>query len=365
MEKEIEVIKYLKQNGLSKLVEEFAIKIKEYGEGLIVLNYNQIDSPKAHPIVVECRGLILDKEFNVVSRSFDRFFNIGEQPDTQKHVDMSKAVCYDKIDGSLIRLYNYQDVWYVATRGTAFAESDVNGFDLTFKDIVFKALGCDDESFQAVLNGYLDKGVSYICEVTSMENRVVRRYEGYKLHYLAARNNTSFEYEDWSSECLSLGMKMPCQYLFGSTQECVDTAKTLNNLDEGYVLYQDGKPVCKIKSPAYCAVHLLRGEGLNPKRIAELVLTGEQDEYTSYFPEDKPYIDPYVITLDILLLDIDALWEASKGLDTQKDFALSVKDFKGSACLFYLRKNGGSVKEAWNKQADSYKVKLLLDSHIA
>lgn len=357
------VVNYLKEHGIGKLVTEFSIKIKEYDEGLIVLNYNQIDSPKAHPIVMECRGLILDKEYNVVSRSFDRFFNIGEQPDTQAHIDMSKAVCYDKIDGSLIRIYNYEGVWYVATRGTAFAESGVNGFAATFKDLVFKSLEmASEEEFQHVCNTNLHSQVTYIAEVTSMENRVVRAYSGYKLHYLATRNNCTFEFEDWASECLSLGMLLPQQYSFGSTDECVETAKTLKNLDEGYVLYQDGVPVCKIKSPAYCAVHLLRGEGLNPKRIAELVLTGEQEEYLTYFPEDREYITPYVKALHDLLVGIVNVWEANKALETQKEYALAVKDCRGSATLFYLRKNNCSVTEAWNAQTDTYKLKVLLEA---
>ena len=62
----MQVQKYLREHGLQKLQDEFAIKVKVYDEGLIVLNYNQIESIKSHPITVECRALILDKEFNVV-----------------------------------------------------------------------------------------------------------------------------------------------------------------------------------------------------------------------------------------------------------------------------------------------------------
>ena len=70
---------YLRTFGLQKLTEELGIKVKIYeDEGLMVLNYHQIDSPKSHPVVMECRGLILDTEFNVVSRSMDRFLNWGE-----------------------------------------------------------------------------------------------------------------------------------------------------------------------------------------------------------------------------------------------------------------------------------------------
>jgi hypothetical protein len=59
------VIEYLKEYGVENLKQEFGIIVKEYDE-LLVLNYSQLN---LHPIVMECRGLILDKQFNFVSRS--------------------------------------------------------------------------------------------------------------------------------------------------------------------------------------------------------------------------------------------------------------------------------------------------------
>lgn len=73
----MKTIEFLKEHGIQKLRDDFAITVKEVDD-LLVLNYNQIESPKTHPIVIECRSLILDTGFNVVSRSFDRFFNIYE-----------------------------------------------------------------------------------------------------------------------------------------------------------------------------------------------------------------------------------------------------------------------------------------------
>lgn len=355
----MKVIEYLKEFGLQKLSSEFAIKVKEYPEhNLLVLNYDQIESPAAHPIVMECRSLILDYSYNVVSRSFDRFFNLGEQPDTQKHIDWKKAICYDKVDGSLIKIYYHNDKWEIATRGMAFAESTSNGFDITFRQLVLKALSVTEEEFQKVFENNFSKDVTYICEVTSMENRVVRRYDGYQLHYLAARNKNG-NYENWSSAALSVGMKMIGEYKFSTPEECIHTAANLKNLDEGYVLYQDGIPVCKIKSPAYVAVHHLRGEGLNPKRVCQLVLTNEQDEYLKYFPEDSDYVNPYVVALKELKENIVEVWNSNSNKESQKDFALAVKDYSFSAILFQMRKSGNSFENVWTEQREAYKIELL------
>lgn len=365
------VVKYLKENGLQALVDNFSIKVKEYEEGLTVYNYCQIASHKT-PMTSECRGLILDKNFNIVSRSFDRFFNIHEQPETQKHIDMSKAELFEKVDGSLIKIYCWNNTWYVSTRGTAFAESEVNGFPITFKELVFKALNIEQElSFQIACTKYLHPDYTWVFEVTSMENRVVTRYEGYMLHFLSARSNQTGIYvlQDIATKAAErFGATIPKSFTFDSVEACIETAKNLPNLAEGYVLYQDGVPVCKIKSPVYCAIHLIKGEGLNPKRIAELVLTGEQAEYLAYYPEDTVHIEPYVASLDRLIGCLHVSWHQHKHIQGQKEFAMAVKELPYSSVMFKAKKPdiftcNVHITDVFYSMPDSYKLKLLLEEH--
>ena len=64
----MKLLEWYKEKGYTKAYEgvvslesEFGIQVKEYPEeGLYVFNYSQIESPKMHPIVMECRGLILN-----------------------------------------------------------------------------------------------------------------------------------------------------------------------------------------------------------------------------------------------------------------------------------------------------------------
>jgi len=354
---------YLRTFGLEKLQTELGIKVKVYeDEGLMVLNYSQIDSPKSHPVVVECRGLILDLDFNVISRSMDRFFNLGEVPESQVCIDMQKAVCFQKVDGSLIRIYNHKGIWHIATRGMAFAEATVNGFNVTFRELVLKALEMTNEEFQISCNDIFDKDVTYICEITSVENRCVKAYNGYTLWYLTTRNNQTFKYVDAKGRCELFGMSLPEKYTFDSIESCKEVVNNLKNLDEGYVLYQDGVPICKIKSPAYCAVHLLRGEGLNPKRVCELVLTGEQEEYLVYFPEDRAFVQEYVDKYNSIMQELELNYAAYRTIQDQKEFALSIRSVQGNSLLFVARKMNISVKEAFKLMPDAAKLKMLMGS---
>ena len=360
----MKVIDYLKKNDIESLKSEFGINVKEYDE-LYVLNYDQIESLKAHPIVAECRGLILDKQFNVVSRSFDRFFNFGENG-AGENCDFSKCNIYEKLDGSLINVYHYKGNWYVSTRGTAFAESDVHGFRLSFKDLVYKALNVStQEEFNSMFDS-LDlehkEFYTFICEVTSRENRVVTHYEGYTLWLLAVRNQTNGSYlnkdhlKEWAARN---NIKFPIEYHFKSIDDCMKAIDELTDLEEGYVVYEDA-PVFKLKSPVYVAVHRLKGEGLTPKRIIDLVNMNEHEEYLTYFEDDRKYFEPYIKAYEVLFDDINFIWEKYKMVGDQKDFAMYVKDFPFAAILFRKRANQDQCfVHLFNSYSDSYKRDLI------
>jgi T4 RnlA family RNA ligase len=369
----VKVINYLNKyatplRAMEALHEEFGIKVRDYPEdGIAVFNYDQIESPKTHPITKECRGLILSYKqkgmsWEVVSRSFDRFFNLGEAPEEYPTFDITKATCYEKVDGSLIKIYWWNGLWRIATRGTAFAETDTP-MGVNFKELVLKALDCrDDYDFQ---NWCVEEGLhedyTEIFEITCRENRVVTRYEGYKLWYLSSRKNSTGEYGHLDETSWGTGRVLhPKEFSFDTLHAITESSKILPDLQEGYVCYQDGVPIVKVKSPVYVAVHHIRGEGTpSPKRIMQLVLMNEQAEYLKYFPEDQDFFDPYINALESLLKDITFKYNTYKGETDQKQFALHVKDSCYSACLFQARAKGECPVKMFHDQKEGYKIKVL------
>lgn len=351
----MEVLKYLATHTLQQLSEEFAIKVSQnelYPE-LYVLNYNQIDSPKTHPITLECRSLVLGsvdqgRTFFVVSRAFDRFFNYSENDYSP---DISKLTCYEKLDGSLVSVFNYKGEWLYRTKSMIMPTLTINGFDRTWKDLIESTLQwdmlCTKRTFPAI---------TLIFEVVGMENRVVVRYEEERAYLLAIRDNHTGDYLDIALA----GMNTPRKYTFTSTEDCMKSVKELPNLEEGYVAYDEfGVPVCKIKSPAYLVAHRIKGEGLSPKRIRELVVINEQDEYLAVFPEDAKYFTDYVNAWVDLQWRLKSIERIYCNVADQKEFALYVKDFPFSSVLFQSKKSGKCVEKVLTEQTTSYKVKLL------
>lgn len=360
-------------DGLAALQLQYGIKAKIYeDEDLIVLNYNQIESPKTDPIVMECRGLIITSDLKIVCRPMDRFFNYGEALNAMPEINWENADIYEKVDGSLIKIYQYKGRWEIATRGTAFAESDCMGHGITFRELVYKALRVnDDTEFQILMRkSYLFADTTYLFELTCVENRVVRHYSGYNLHFLAARNKDTGKYSeecrDWlmSRDCILYGRIMHTKrYPLGSAEEALHAARELKNLDEGFIVYQSGVPVAKIKSPAYVAVHHIRGEGLNPKRISQLVISGEEEEYLTYFPEDRPIIQPYAEALESFLYVGTAAFIRLNQAEDNKQFALALNhggiDKSIASVYFAARRDKKSFADAYHSMKESHKIEIL------
>lgn len=114
------VREFLSAGGtLEDLAARYAVRALRHGlyPNLVRLNYSQIASPMAEPIVRECRGIVLDEAegWAPVARGFDKFFNYGEP--LAPEIDWPTARVQEKVDGTLCMAYFYDDRWHVATTG--------------------------------------------------------------------------------------------------------------------------------------------------------------------------------------------------------------------------------------------------------
>ena len=63
-----------------------------------------------------CRGLILDKEGNVIAKAFNKFFNYEEL--TLNDIPEESFEVFEKLDGSLGILFWYQGKWIISSKGS-------------------------------------------------------------------------------------------------------------------------------------------------------------------------------------------------------------------------------------------------------
>lgn len=363
----MEVQKFIREKGWQALKDELFIEVREYDHGLRVLNYSMIESPKMHPVVMECRALKLDQDANVVSRAFNRFFNFGEA-DTQ-NFDFSNCTVFEKADGSLCPIYFCPQTnrWEISTRGTGFAEANhVWGTktNCTFREAILEAMKLTEDEFQGIMMSF-PEDVTYVTEYTSPFNRIVTPYPEPQMVMLAAVGHDGIE-EPISTYCetlynLGMNIRMPTTYQAKSGDELVKLAESLDNLQEGFVVvdHNTGKRV-KCKSSHYVLVHQMRGNGApSMNNLLELVAKNEQDELLAYFPEYKVFVKPIEQIQEGMLICAREVYDATRNLETQKDFALAVKDQLVANLLFRARKDGSEIDHAYGSMDVSQRVKLL------
>lgn len=372
----LNVQKYLMEKGLESLQKEFDIVVTDYPD-FVVLNYNQISSPRFHPIVDECRALILRKsDWKVMCRSFDRFYNWGESiqqldtttPATQritsfdtyltKDFELTNAIIEEKLDGSIISVWFDGKQWQTSTRKMAYGEGQT-AMGRTFHEIFMDAV--KDTNLFTVLNaGKEDATISnttYVFELTGPENRVVTPYAENKAFLIGVRNNlygNEYYTENLDGLAKIFGVGRPNYYKVSSYEELLKLVQAFPAMNEGVVLKSENSGEShwriKLKNPAYLAIAHLRSNGtISPKRILTLILENDHIEYLGYFECDKPYFSFAEEFYNDTKNRIKAIFEEHKGIADQKEFALAImpKTVYGfeNGIIFNLRKKGGTVEE--------------------
>ncbi len=237
-------------NDWKELLEAKNIKIKfAPNDYRAIFNYS-IDCDFSDPIVQEARGIIINLDtLDVVCWPFRKFGNHNES--YVDNIDWASARVQEKVDGSIVKLYWFNDEWIWATNGVIDARNaDVQGFNKTFYDIIVSAKNYKDIPFEALTHDY-----TYIFELVSPYNKIVVEYPEIKLYHTGTRNNiTGNEYN------LNIGVQKPKEYSISTFEDAIKAAAALNNCAshvdaEGFVVVDKNWHRIKIKSPEYLAAH--------------------------------------------------------------------------------------------------------------
>jgi len=305
------------------------------------LNYSQIEARDDDPLAKECRGLILAWEdpmnipvdvLNspvgktiVLAHPMDRFFNLGQGAAETVNLEDPWTQIQLKSDGTLgICYYDFfKQEWCLATRSVPDADIplEVLGFEkVTFRGLFEKCLlegfGYTWDKF----TDFLNKGCTYCFEIISPANRIVVKYDDFRLVLLTARNANGFEYlpRGLSDET---GIPLPKTFSFQSAVAIHEFLKDKSPLEiEGFVITNvigdsfNFKRV-KIKSTAYVAYNRIKGQLDSELRVSSyrgalaLVLSGALDDVLPMLPEYQAKI---IIDIKVKYLwfcrDVDALW---------------------------------------------------------
>ena len=328
---------------------------------LRILNYSQIESPKTHPVVMECRSLVLDVEGNLVSRPMGRFFNVGEALEITEKFDWSNHRLFKKEDGSLTHLFWYHNHWVMTTRST-FGEYLMDEQKFTWADLFWSLL--DRERVK-----HLNKRHTYVFELCSLYNQVVTIHEKPKLVlldivprdtvFIRRTQNEHIEACNYLADFL--GVQRPEIYSNKSNPaELKAFVDSMTNQDEGCVAQDHTGLRVKAKNLNWLALAALKNNNnFYYKDLYDVVLAGNDDDVCANYPQAREKCEK----LKALILEtkrhLRFVYNELKDISVQKDFALALLKEKCpmSWVLFDCRRKKLTVDEVFSLPEYYEKVK--------
>ena len=208
------------------------------------------------------RGLVFDSVNKVIiGKGFAKFFNIGEFQSLVPEKlpwDLGFSV-EEKLDGSLVYIWNFDNEWHTSTSGSFVSEQAMR-----VKNII-KTLDLS----------LIDRNITLLVEYTSPENQIVVSYDNENITLLSAFNRddlTEFNDDKITTIARKLNLKRPAVFNFQNKEEILNYIFPSNF--EGFIVkFENGFRV-KLKSPLYVKVHRLLNY-LSPKGVIELIMGHE------------------------------------------------------------------------------------------
>ena len=227
----------------------------------------------------EARGLIFDRDGNIMSRPFHKFFNVNEREETQSHaIDMSQPhVIMEKMDGSMIRPILVDGHLRLATKmGVTNVAMDAEA-----------CLAAKDPSLKEWLRQCVEDSVTPIFEFISPFNQIVLAYEIEDLVLLAIRNNVTGEYLDLAEELAEVRCPFTVVRSYGSMEgnilEYIARQREAEGREGDIIRFADGH-MLKVKNDWYVRIHKTMERITFDRNIVDLIINEEVDDVIPMLP---------------------------------------------------------------------------------
>jgi RNA ligase len=320
------------RNGILNEVSKGTVNQTINEDGLELYSYSKVcpfDKSNWNDFTRVSRGIILDpKQEKIINLPFEKFFNYGEET---TEIPELKYSIYEKMDGSLVCLWNFNGIWKVSTKGSF--HSDQAKWSEHFLHNVCKW------EFSA-----LQTNLCYCFEAIYKDNRIVIPYEEEGLFLLAVFNRDTGE-ELFNIEEISqkIGCRAAEKKDYSSIAELVEKTKTLPQTEEGWVLRFENSYRVKIKGEAYLRLHRAISN-LTPLTIWGLMKNGDDlASYKKELPEEfwgdfDKIVYLLNLRLDELLKSIKKEHEKWKGFSNKElGLSLNLVDCRVIPYLFNYR----------------------------
>lgn len=273
------------------------------------------------------RGLVTDMQGRTVAPCIPKFFNLAEPENDGVAID-DFDYAQEKLDGSLIHVFWYDNQWVCSSRGSF--ESDHAGWA---QELVEKNAN--------MLHRWSTPGVVFVCELIVPENRIVVDYgDEESLRLITTFTNLAGEWREYPAAGYDWPWSKVREFNLKTARNYLEQSGI-----EGVVLLDRDHNRAKIKTDEYVEHHRIV-TGLTTKNVLEHYMEhGSVDKLLEVAPDEwYERIGDLAWSFDSAVGLVGTMIRAqyrnvleSLGKDfTRKDFAMIVKGQQNAPFLFAL-----------------------------
>ena len=255
---------------------------KPVGDNIFLLKYKASVFYNAtwNEFLENCRGTIVDSDFNVVTRTFNKAYNFRVEKNAPDLSDDTPVTAYRKVNGFFCAMTWHNNDVLVSTTGTT--DSIFVGYA---KEMMLKHMPWED--WKLVLSAPDCQGMTLMFEVCHPSDpHIIPEKTG--LYFLGWRENT------WDSKVHGFGISnaqswkdfaetaLHCyfpEYMETTVGEIVNLSKTVQH--EGFMAWTEDGTCVKIKSP-----HYLVNKFIARKSPEKLIIVLKNNNYKEMVAEE-------------------------------------------------------------------------------
>jgi hypothetical protein len=223
------------------------VNMKECGDGIYVLKYKKkvFYDNLWNEYIAECRGSIVDKDFNLVTYPFTKIYNYGIEKEAPVLADDIKVTAFHKVNGFMVAMTWYNGDVLVSTTG-----STDSPYVAMAREMMLTHAPWADWQMAFANDDMRGLTVMFECVHPDDPHIVPEKSGMYVLGYRENEFGSKVGHDPFV--LMELGRTFNC-YVPESTTTNMARVKEMAKecKHEGYVFYTDEGVSAKIKSPYY------------------------------------------------------------------------------------------------------------------
>ena len=263
------------------------VSMKPAGDGIFVLKYKTavFYDNLWNDFLEECRGTIVDADFNVVSRPFTKIYNYSVEAKAPVLSEDTVVECFRKVNGFMVAVTWHDGRLLVSTTGSTSGD---------FVDMANSFIDRRRGTFERYVSGFPDLTFMFECVHANDPHIIVEKPGLYLLGY---RKKT------WESRSENDGLSLYHQYALSdhvvewkrcTLGELVQEVKTVRH--EGFVVYaNDYTTSFKIKSPYYLTAKWVARNPRTDKLMTQEFREQLDEEYYPLLDHIRANIEAYTV----------------------------------------------------------------------